>query len=541
MVSFIALLLAAGLIYVWARWSGAQRDLARVQDELRARDIAVEELRRDLAVLQKYRQVVDAEREAREILARASAELARAEEATIEARQRGETQAAGLVAAAREQAERTVASAQDRLTAADNALTAGRLEVTRIVEAATKRAEQIAGDAYVAKQNAEMYENAVKALKNIVEGYGDAYIIPTYSLLDELAEEFGFTEAGVKLKSARERTRQMVRGGLAASCDYVETNRRETAVRFVTDAFNGKTDSILSRTKADNFGTLQQQIRDAFNLVNLNGAAFRHARITQDYLDARLDELRWAVVAHELREREREEQRRIKEQMREEERARREFEKAIRDSAQEEETIRKALDKVMKQAEQANDEQRAAFEAKLAELNERLRIAEDRNQRALSMAQQTRAGHVYVISNIGSFGEEVFKIGMTRRLEPKDRVRELGDASVPFEFDIHAMVYSEDAPTLETALHRRFLKMQVNKVNPRKEFFRLPLAEIRREIDATGAETSWTMAAVAREYRETLAIERALREDPVAQAEWVEQQLKVETVIEDEEETERLA
>lgn len=84
------------------------------------------------------------------------------------------------------------------------------------------------------------------------------------------------------------------------------------------------------------------------------------------------------------------------------------------------------------------------------------------------MAQQTRTGHVYVISNIGSFGEHVFKIGMTRRLEPKDRVRELGDASVPFEFDIHAMIFSDDAPTLKRALHRHFLKQQVNKVNPRK-------------------------------------------------------------------------
>lgn len=146
----------------------------------------------------------------------------------------------------------------------------------------------------------------------------------------------------------------------------------------------------------------------------------------------------------------------------------------------------------------ASEAQRAEFEAKLASLQEQLRQAEEKNQRALSMVQQTRTGHVYVISNIGSFGGDMFKIGMTRRLEPTDRVRELGDASVPFEFDVHA-IFSEDAPTLEKQLHRNFLRQQVNKVNPRKEFFRLAIADIKQELEVLGVQTQWSMAAQARE------------------------------------------
>ena len=123
------------------------------------------------------------------------------------------------------------------------------------------------------------------------------------------------------------------------------------------------------------------------------------------------------------------------------------------------------------------------------------------------MAQQTRSGHVYVISNIGSFGEDVYKIGMTRRLEPLDRVRELGDASVPFAFDVHAMIYSDDAPSLENHLHKVFNEKQVNKVNSRKEFFNVGIKDIKSTVANMNIDAHWTMFADAKEYRESLAIE----------------------------------
>jgi hypothetical protein len=211
--------------------------------------------------------------------------------------------------------------------------------------------------------------------------------------------------------------------------------------------------------------------------------------------------------------------------MREEEKARKEIEKALKDAAKEEEAIQKAMARVQAQVEKANDEQRAAFEAQLAELHTKLAEAESRGQRALSMAQQTKAGHVYVISNVGSFGEHVYKVGMTRRLEPLDRVKELGDASVPFAFDVHAMIWSEDAPRLEGQLHKVFVRNQVNKVNPRKEFFRVPLSEIRGHLEQQGINASWTMAAAAAEYRESLDLEKRLAEDAAVAGQWLTHQM----------------
>ncbi|MBV1777363.1 DUF4041 domain-containing protein [Burkholderiaceae bacterium DAT-1] len=419
--------------------------------------------------------------------------------------------------------------AKDRRERAEELLTKANQQASQIITEANQRAEEIAGDAYRALKEVDQLKETATAMRNVIEGYGDRYLKPTYSLLDELAETYGFDEAGQQLKQARERSKLMVETDRAATCEYVEKNRRETAIRFVIDAFNGKVDSILSRTKADNFGTLERQIQDACALVNNNGTAFRDARITQEYLQARLGELRWATAVLALREREKEEQRIIREQIREEERARREIERALKDAAKEEETLLKSMEKVQAQVAKANEEQRAQFEAKLAELQVKLTEAEERNKRALSMAQQTRAGHVYVISNIGSFGENVFKVGMTRRLEPLDRVRELGDASVPFSFDVHAMIWSDDAPALERALHKQFVQSQINKVNPRKEFFRLGLADLRQAIEDRGVEASWTMSAAAQEYRESLVIEQRLKDNPSLASDWLRHQEELES------------
>jgi hypothetical protein len=213
--------------------------------------------------------------------------------------------------------------------------------------------------------------------------------------------------------------------------------------------------------------------------------------------------------------------------------ARKEYERAMKEAEKEERTLRVAMEKAEAMLLAATDAQRTEYEARLSELRQKLTEAEAKSQRALSMAQQTKIGYVYVISNIGSFGENVYKIGMTRRLDPMERVRELGDASVPFEFDVHAMLYSEDAPALENALHKKFVLSQVNKVNPRKEFFRLNLIDIRNELDSHGIEARWTMAAQAQSYRETLRIEEKMRNNPDAAHAWESRQLTATDVMTD--------
>ena len=405
---------------------------------------------------------------------------------------------------ARSKAKERLDNANSR---ADELISNANDNAIKIVADAESRAKEIAGSAYEAKEFAETYQAVAKSMKNKIEGYGDEWIIPNQSVLDELAENYEFTDAGRELQKSRELIKSLIKTSKAASCDYVENNRRNTAIKFILDAFNGKVDSTLSKIKHNNYGKLSQEIKDAFQLVNYNGSAFRSAKITDIYLQARLNELKWGVAVNEIMLEEKEEQRRIKEQLREEEKARREYERAIKEAEKEEKTIQQAIDKATKELMLAGEEQRLALEQKLAELQIKYEEAEAKNQRAISMAQQTRSGHVYVISNIGSFGDDVYKIGMTRRLEPLDRVRELGDASVPFAFDVHAMIYSDDAPSLENHLHKVFNEKQVNKVNSRKEFFKVGIKDIKSTVSNMNIDAHWTMFADAKEYRESLAIE----------------------------------
>jgi len=510
------------------------RALSAANQAKQSSDQRIGELEDEVESLGRFREIRDATAAAEQLRQTTRALEASAAAAAQAIRAAAEQEAAEIRAAAEEEAKEirrsSTADAKARNEKSQAILTNANQQAAQIIEAANQRAEQIAGDAYRALKDGEHLTRVATAMKNVIEGYGDLYLKPTYSLLDELADAYGFNEAGQQLKQARERSQLMVTHHRAAICDYVEKNRRETATRFVVDAFNGKVDSILSRSKADNFGTLEQQIRDAFALVNNNGAAFRNARITEDYLDARLSELKWAVAVQALRDRDREEQRRIREQMREEEKARREIARALKEAGREEEALQKAMEKVQAQAAKANAAQRAEFEAKLRQLQDQLTEAEARNQRALSMAQQTKAGHVYVISNVGSFGEGMVKIGMTRRLEPLDRIRELGDASVPFNFDVHAMIWSEDAPGLERELHRRFVRHQVNKVNPRKEFFQVSLGDLRSQVEELGMEATWTMTAMATEYQESLAMADRLRDNPAMAEEWLRHQLDYDPV-----------
>ena len=398
--------------------------------------------------------------------------------------------------------------AKDIKVKAEEKLNQSQEIASKVEKDALIKAEKIAGEAWKAKENADQYKETVKAMKNIIKGYGDEYLIPNESLLDELAEEYNHTAAGQDLANIRVLIKKMVKNNEVADCDYVEQHRKTTAIEFVIDAFNGKVDSIMSKVKHDNFGILNQKIKDAFRIVNHNGKPFRNARILARYFDAIIQQLKLSVTVHELKKKDQEEQRTIREAIREEEKARREYEKALKQSEKEEKMIAKALKEAEAKLKGAALEEKAKYEMQLNNLLEELKVAQEKGQRALSMAQQTKRGHVYVISNVGSFGENIFKIGLTRRLNPLDRVKELGDASVPFSFDIHAIIFSEDAPNLEKELHKTFKQNQVNKVNPRKEFFNIPLSDIKNQVTKMDLNTHWTMKAEAMEYRESVQLSK---------------------------------
>lgn len=328
-----------------------------------------------------------------------------------------------------------------------------------------------------------------------------------------------------KINQNKEQQKELIQNESAASCGTpwtIDGSRKKgeimerKAIKLTLRAFNGECDSLIAKVKWNNIEQYEQRIENTFDAINkLNSS--QDIRIGKNFLQLKIDELRLTHEYELKKYEEKEEQRRIRELMREEEKAQRDFEKAQKEAEKEEKLILQAMKKAQDEIAKASEEERAKFETQLANLQEKLREAEEKNQRAISMAQQTKSGHVYVISNIGSFGENIYKIGMTRRLEPLDRVNELGDASVPFKFDVHAMIYSEDAPELENQLHKTFNKNRLNFVNLRREYFDISLDEIEKVVKDNHGEIEFIKEAEAKEYRESLIIKKKMNttEEPV--------------------------
>jgi hypothetical protein len=276
--------------------------------------------------------------------------------------------------------------------------------------------------------------------------------------------------------------------------------------KLMLRAFNGECDAAIAKVRYDNVVTMQQRVEKAYDDVNKLGEVQR-VFISRRYIDLRLAEL---YLVHEHREKieeERQEQRRIREQMREEQKAQEEIERAQAEGAREEAVSAAALEHARSElaASEATSRQHEKLETLVSRLENELKDALDKKAKAIARAQLTRSGHVYVLSNVGSFGEGIYKIGLTRRLDPFERVEELGDASVPFPFDVHAIIFAEDAPALESKLHQAFASRRINLVNHRKEYFRVTLDEIQVEVSKHHGLVSFTLAAEAEEYRKTLS------------------------------------
>lgn len=212
------------------------------------------------------------------------------------------------------------------------------------------------------------------------------------------------------------------------------------------------------------------------------------------------------------KQQEKEEQKEVRARMREEAKLAKEIEEERKKLEKEQQHYQNALQRINAQLEAASDADRAAIEEKKAELVAQLDKIDKEFADVDYREANQRAGYVYVISNIGAFGENVYKIGMTRRLDPQDRVDELGDASVPFNFDVHAMIFSNDAPKLEAALHNAFADRKLNFVNQRREFFNVSLDEIKQVIkDNYDKSVEFVELAPAEQYRESLKLKEQMK------------------------------
>ena len=316
------------------------------------------------------------------------------------------------------------------------------------------------------------------------------------------------------IREIRESQKQMIREKTAAVCPTeweVEGNKAKgrqmvnRQLRLQLRAFNGEGGSAISNVRYNNIVRMGERIEKAFLAINKLGES-QNCFITPGYLRLKIQELHLAHELEEKKQAEKEEQREIRAQMREEAQAEKELEKAQQAAEKEEVRYSEALEKARAEIAEAEGAKQAKLAEKIAELERRLEEAHENKERAISRAQLTKSGHVYVISNIGSLGEGTYKIGMTRRLDPMDRVKELGDASVPFPFDVHAMIFSNDAPELENILHRRFADRRLNLVNLRREFFSITLEEIASVVHEQDAEIHFTMAAEAAQFRRSEVI-----------------------------------
>ena len=356
-------------------------------------------------------------------------------------------------------------------------------------------------------------ENYLAELKSSVEEVEEAKELQQFGFYRRRYDLDTSDAYKLRLDEVRKRQKRMIKDATAACCNtewHVEGSRAEgkkmvnQQIKLMLRAFNGESDAATGKVKYNNAVSMQNRINRSFDQVNKLGET-KQVYLTDPYRNLKLEELYVTHEYHEKKQEELEEQRRIREQMRDEAKAQKEIEKATHDAEKDEETAVSALEKARAELARETGKQTAAMQALVAKLEDQLKEALDRKAKAIARAQLTKSGHIYVLSNIGSFGEGVYKIGMTRRLEPLERVKELGDASVPFYFDVHAMIYSENAPQLEKTLHEHFENRRLNMVNLRREFFRVSLDEIRDAVAQHFGQVTFVTVPEADQYRETLA------------------------------------
>lgn len=263
--------------------------------------------------------------------------------------------------------------------------------------------------------------------------------------------------------------------------------------KLMLRAYNTEADNVVRTLRPYKLESSIERLSRLRASITKLGAAME-LRVTEEYHGLRVREIELTADYQEKREEEKQRAREERERLREEQAAERELAREHERLEKEKSHYESAIQALVERGEVEAAE---SAKAKLEEISSALQGIVDREA-------NIRAGYVYVISNLGAFGDGVVKIGMTRRLEPMDRVRELGDASVPFRFDVHAIIFSDDAVSLERALHDRFADRRLNLVNPRREFFAVTPADVKDALmELCGELLSYSEQAEALEWRQS--------------------------------------
>lgn len=253
-------------------------------------------------------------------------------------------------------------------------------------------------------------------------------------------------------------------------------------IKQILRSFNNECEAAINKVKYSNLAPIEKRIQTSYTQLNKMNSSIKVA-ITPNYLDLKIQEL---YLAFEYEQKKQEEKELLREQ-REKERE----EKALQKELQSKKKVidkdinhyKKMIDELNEKLKSVSEEARVALEKEILDLQTSVQEKEEEKQELDYRSAHASAGYVYIISNIGAFGQDVVKIGVTRRLDPLERIAELSSASVPFKFDIHALIFSYEAYQLESDLHNYFDKYRINKINHRKEFFRVPIDEIESKLE----------------------------------------------------------
>lgn len=374
----------------------------------------------------------------------------------------------------------------------------------------------------IAKRNDEirLLDRKIAEKQNLLVVMDEDILLESFALYKPKFNFQSSTEYKKRLDMIRDKQKALIKNGKAAygSQNWTVNNSKSEGKKMVNDmiklvlrSFNNECDYCVDNVKFNNIESSEKRINQSFEALNKLGRIMQ-VSISEEYKKCKLEELHLAFEYQRKKQEEKEEQRRVREELREQQKLEQEIRAAREKILKEKKHFTSAIKELESKLYASSDEmEKAIINEKLEEVRQKM-LELDKEEKVIDYREQNaKAGYVYIISNIGAFGENVFKIGMTRRLEPMDRIDELGDASVPFSFDVHALIFSENAPALESKIHAHFHNTRLNKLNNRKEFFRADIDEIEKVVKENYDKVVDVLKdAPAEQYRESLKIQEAL-------------------------------
>jgi len=379
----------------------------------------------------------------------------------------------------------------------------------------SKQEEKVAEELQTKKDEINGLDKELEQLKADLALAREEEDIQTYGLYEPHYDFETATAYKERLDEIRRRQKQLVKDKKAAwgkpNMTLNGDARKGQAmindnIKQIIRTFNTECDVTIRKVKHSNIEASEKRIRKSYETLNRLNERLG-VRIQPEYLNLKIEELYLAYEYEVKKQEEKELLAEAREREREERKLRQKLEKEKNKFNRENDRITKELDDAEAKLQSAEDDEKAKLEAQIAELKAALEKNNEEIEKIDKWEETPGAGYVYIISNIGSFGEDVFKIGVTRRDDPEERIKELSNASVPFKYDSHVFIFSEDAYNLESSLHERFDKKRVNKINRRKEFFNISIDDVKEIVEENKASVhSFVEEPEAEEYYDSLKI-----------------------------------